>query len=215
MKKAAAPTLQKAGEPLTKVKEKFPIGRGRVRAWKGGKHSLLDWTFQWRDYGVGKRFMRKLWKYPEPCYWTVTKVKPKKIVGYAKRGQVWGRLTWRGVEDPTERVIRGVLKREWRYIPPYKKPPIFARKSFKRLQPSITNFTSADPEVLSKAFTYRTLKKESKLRNEEELETVYEIGFAGDVELRHAHLYDFNKPKQLAREAEAREKAAAKESQLK
>ena len=47
------------------------------------------------------------------------------------------------------------------------------------------------------------------------METVYEIGFAGDVELRHAHLYDFNKPKQLAREAEAREKAAAKESQLK
>jgi hypothetical protein len=46
---------------------------------KKGKN-LFDLAFSYQNFGVGTRFTRRSWKYPEPCYWTVTAVKPRKNV---------------------------------------------------------------------------------------------------------------------------------------
>lgn len=59
---------------------------------------------------------------------------------------------------------------------------------------------------MSHAFEYRTLKKPSKLRNEEDYELLYDVDYTGDLKLRHEDLIDLNKPARLAGEARAREK---------
>lgn len=46
---------------------------------KKGKN-LFDIAFSFKNFGVGARFTRTGWQYPEPCYWTVTSVKPRKNV---------------------------------------------------------------------------------------------------------------------------------------
>jgi hypothetical protein len=46
---------------------------------KKGKN-LYDLAFTFQNYGVGTRFTRSSWQYPEPCYWTVTSVRPTKNV---------------------------------------------------------------------------------------------------------------------------------------
>lgn len=48
----------------------------RVRKGK----NLFDLAFAFKDFGVGTRFTRASWKYPEPCYWTLTTVRPTKNV---------------------------------------------------------------------------------------------------------------------------------------
>lgn len=66
------------------------------------------------DGGVGMKFTRILWLrngYDE-SYWTITKIL-KKNKG---RLRYYGRLTWKGVEDPRERPVRTGQKRGWRYI---------------------------------------------------------------------------------------------------
>ncbi len=64
--RAAAAEVQQVGQKLFGAKSP-PYRSGR---------NLYDWIFQFRDYGIGKRFTRKIWQYPEPCYWTITKAVP-------------------------------------------------------------------------------------------------------------------------------------------
>ena len=53
-----------------------PKPSSRVRKGK----NLFDLAFSFKNFGVGARFTRSGWQYPEPCYWTVTSVKPRKNV---------------------------------------------------------------------------------------------------------------------------------------
>lgn len=66
------------------------------------------------DRGVGMKFTRLLWLRNgyEQSYWTVTKVVEK------NKGKLryYGRITWKGVEDPQERPVRTGQKKGWRYI---------------------------------------------------------------------------------------------------
>eukprot|EP00808_Paulinella_micropora_P009121 g83099.t1 len=61
-------------------------------------------------YGI--KFYRKLWKYPEPCYWTLTKYRPAQG---NKKAAAYGVLTWRGqkIKGDTQRKIPGWAKRDW------------------------------------------------------------------------------------------------------
>jgi len=79
--------------------------------------NFFDLAFQFFDYGVGKRFRRKLWDNPNN-YWTITRVKITNLTSNRKRGSAWGILTWRGITDNKERKITGVLKREWKFAKP-------------------------------------------------------------------------------------------------
>eukprot|EP01104_Vermistella_antarctica_P002964 TRINITY_DN13137_c0_g1_i1.p1 TRINITY_DN13137_c0_g1~~TRINITY_DN13137_c0_g1_i1.p1 ORF type:complete len:164 (-),score=30.11 TRINITY_DN13137_c0_g1_i1:204-668(-) len=79
------------------------------------KTNIFDLVFQHRDYGVGKKFSRSIWPYPN-TYWTITRVKPKVNEPFCKRGKAWGVLTWRGRPEETEREIRSPLKRQWREV---------------------------------------------------------------------------------------------------
>jgi hypothetical protein len=112
------------------------IPKPNTRVRKGKNLFDLLWTF--KDFGVGQRFTRKSWKYPEPCYFTVTKVVPTKDLPDIKRAKVWGVLTWRGVEDPGPTKMRCPLKREWRHISADEQPPTYP----------------LDPEVHARAFKY-------------------------------------------------------------
>jgi len=91
---------------------------------KKGKN-LFDLVFPYKNYAVGERFTRKSWKYPEPCYWTLTSVRPTKNGPDMKRGKAWGVLTWRGVTEKTPRMIRTPVKRDWMMIKAGEEPPTF------------------------------------------------------------------------------------------
>lgn len=64
--------------------------------------------------GYGMKFYRRIWKYPEPCFWTLIKWKPRQG---SHSPAAWGILTWRGVTEDKPRRIPGIFKREWRFIP--------------------------------------------------------------------------------------------------
>jgi len=65
-------------------------------------------------HGWGLKFYRARWaKYPEPCYWTITKYKPSQM---NRQDHVWGVLTWRGVPEAVTRRVSGCRKKEWRYL---------------------------------------------------------------------------------------------------
>merc|ERR1711865_208482 len=64
------------------------------------------------NYGVGFKLKRNSWK-AEDCYWTLSKTAPTMD---GRHGKAYGKLTWKGVEQPTEKKIRGVLKRPWSYV---------------------------------------------------------------------------------------------------
>lgn len=92
---------------------------------KKGKN-LFDIAFSFKNFGVGARFTRAGWQYPEPCYWTVTSVKPRKNEPDMKRGKAWGVLTWRGVTDATPRRIRTTTKKDWSYIKEGEEVPTYS-----------------------------------------------------------------------------------------
>eukprot|EP01084_Bolivina_argentea_P009059 16971_1 len=109
--------------------------------------NLIDWiTMPHLQYMINNkdpnktcRMMMKEWKkYPEPTYWTVTKVIPdryecnandlhqndvkqdweEKIISVPpKNAIVYGKLTWRGVSNPEERKIDYVRWRGWVWLP--------------------------------------------------------------------------------------------------
>jgi len=64
--------------------------------------------------GYGMKFFRRIWKYPEPCFWTLVKWKPRQG---SHSPAAWGILTWRGVTEDRVRRIPGIFKRDWRFIP--------------------------------------------------------------------------------------------------
>lgn len=66
------------------------------------------------ERGVGIKFTRLLWLRNgyENSYWTISKVMEKN----KGRLRYYGRLTWKGVEDPRERPVKTGQKRGWRYI---------------------------------------------------------------------------------------------------
>eukprot|EP00123_Amoebidium_parasiticum_P008683 comp18957_c0_seq1/m.21218 comp18957_c0_seq1/g.21218 ORF comp18957_c0_seq1/g.21218 comp18957_c0_seq1/m.21218 type:complete len:137 (-) comp18957_c0_seq1:111-521(-) len=75
---------------------------------------LFDLIGAKRNFGVGQRFARSIWSHwGDSCYWTITKVKPNSEI---TNGEVWGKLTWRGVPEPTERPVRSILKKQWREV---------------------------------------------------------------------------------------------------
>mmetsp|Transcript_4234 Transcript_4234/g.10937 ORF Transcript_4234/g.10937 Transcript_4234/m.10937 type:complete len:124 (-) Transcript_4234:316-687(-) len=65
--------------------------------------------------GAGYRFARRIWLKDGRCdsFWTVVglKLKPDGL-----HGKAYGRLTWRGRQDPRIREIRSPRKRGWRYL---------------------------------------------------------------------------------------------------
>lgn len=71
------------------------------------------WALKNHKHGLGLRFTRSFWRrYPEPSYWTITRVKPAQLPG--RQPKAWGVLTWRGVEEGRERRVACAFKRQWR-----------------------------------------------------------------------------------------------------
>jgi len=69
------------------------------------------WLHKW---GFGLKFYRPKWsRYPEPCYWTVAKYKPRGKKGHPR---VWGFRTWRGATEPIPRRVPGINKLDWRIL---------------------------------------------------------------------------------------------------
>jgi len=65
--------------------------------------------------GYGLKFYREEWsRYPEPCYWTIVKYKPK--LAKEKDAVAWGIRTWRGRTEPLPRMIPSSHKKEWRIL---------------------------------------------------------------------------------------------------
>lgn len=64
--------------------------------------------------GVGIKVTRLLWLRNgyENSYWTISKVMEKN----KGRLRYYGRLTWKGVEDPREKPVRTGQKKGWRYL---------------------------------------------------------------------------------------------------
>lgn len=76
--------------------------------------NLLEVASYLPERGLGAKFTRLMWirngyKY---SYWTISKVLEKS----KGRLRYYGRLTWKGVEDPRERPVRTWQKRGWRYV---------------------------------------------------------------------------------------------------
>lgn len=71
-------------------------------------------TATWKNKnGFGLKMYRSTWRYPEPCYWTITKFKSSA----GGRPKVWGIKTWRGkVENETPKQITCTKKRQWRVL---------------------------------------------------------------------------------------------------
>eukprot|EP01088_Endostelium_zonatum_P020598 TRINITY_DN7672_c0_g1_i1.p1 TRINITY_DN7672_c0_g1~~TRINITY_DN7672_c0_g1_i1.p1 ORF type:complete len:181 (+),score=42.67 TRINITY_DN7672_c0_g1_i1:23-544(+) len=90
------------------------VSKPRSTKYKG--HTLYELALSREDLGTGLRFTRKIWKYAEPCYFTLTRIRAKNMDPLLKRGVAWGKLTWRGIEYPEEKITRG-FKRDWRYVP--------------------------------------------------------------------------------------------------
>ena len=58
--------------------------------------------------GWGLKFYRAGWaRYEEPCYWTVTRYKPK-VHGHKRK--VWGVLTWRGEKQREGHTIKDMVQ---------------------------------------------------------------------------------------------------------
>lgn len=65
--------------------------------------------------GYGLKLYRNTWRYPEPCYWTITKVK-QSVRGC--KPKAWGIQTWRGkvVNPDKQKKIPSTFKRTWRIL---------------------------------------------------------------------------------------------------
>merc|ERR1719499_2613197 len=62
------------------------------------------------------RMMEYWWfKYPEPCYWEVTRVKYSEIGGRIMP-KAWGILTWRGMLKAGEKEIPNLHRRRWMWF---------------------------------------------------------------------------------------------------
>jgi hypothetical protein len=59
------------------------------------------------------KFYRTEWRYPEPTYYTVHRYRP---ANDNQRAKVWGKLTWRGVEEKSISAVTGSRKAQWRYV---------------------------------------------------------------------------------------------------
>jgi hypothetical protein len=88
------------------------------RHYSADETDKATWRFK---NGQGMRFYRTSWRAPEPCYYTLTKFRPR---NKGQRARAWGKLTWRG--ESSERVvrIRLPLRPEWRFIPESDWPPL-------------------------------------------------------------------------------------------
>mmetsp|Transcript_10690 Transcript_10690/g.12507 ORF Transcript_10690/g.12507 Transcript_10690/m.12507 type:complete len:166 (-) Transcript_10690:588-1085(-) len=107
------------------------------------------------DFGVGTKITRPTWlptkAQPKPCYWEITKVKPKACGEY---GRAWGILVWRGepqlhgdgpngLKKPNQYVapLRGANKKTWMLWPETCKTVV----SFPRV-PQVTKESSTTAE---------------------------------------------------------------------
>ncbi|XP_019646701.1 PREDICTED: 28S ribosomal protein S34, mitochondrial-like [Branchiostoma belcheri] len=90
---------------------------------KRGEKRLFEVLRDEADWGVGKLVTRVLWqtRYPEPCYWRLTKVVPDELAEERDFGEAWGVRTWRGICENAERQISDANKTHgWWIVPPEK-----------------------------------------------------------------------------------------------
>ena len=108
------------------------------------KKNFWDLSFLFSDFGVGLRFIRRIWWNKPETYWTITRVVPTSNVGLifsfflidtlilrcidvfffifyqnprTKGGIAYGVFTYLGVREERERKVRCTTKRDWRYVP--------------------------------------------------------------------------------------------------
>mmetsp|Transcript_4267 Transcript_4267/g.6382 ORF Transcript_4267/g.6382 Transcript_4267/m.6382 type:complete len:88 (+) Transcript_4267:83-346(+) len=74
-----------------------------------GGQKLFEIIFGMRNFGVGAKVTRSIYKFPE-TYWVIKRVKIKEGRTY---GKAWGELFWRGVSKG-ETKIGSVLKKQWK-----------------------------------------------------------------------------------------------------
>lgn len=79
-----------------------------------GKKNIAEVGSYLPNGGVGMKFTRVMWirNGYKDSYWTITKILEKN----KGRLRYYGRLTWKGKEDPRERPVRTGQKRGWRYV---------------------------------------------------------------------------------------------------
>ena len=78
------------------------------------RKNLVEVASYLPDKGLGHKFTRLLWLRNgyENSYWTISRVVEKG----KGRLRYYGKLTWRGAEEPRERKVSTWQKRGWRYI---------------------------------------------------------------------------------------------------
>lgn len=91
----------------------FQLAKALPRPEKPSFEDKATWLHK---NGHGLKFYRPLWtRYPEPCYWTIAKIKLKSGTSVNVH-RVWGFLTWRGQTEPVPRPIPGGHRKEWRIL---------------------------------------------------------------------------------------------------
>ena len=112
--KLTHPTLPELIESLPKPVVDYDADESNKDTWK-------------HKNGYMMKFFRTEWRYPEPCYYTLTKYRP---ANEHQRAKVWGILTWQGQTEKQSKPIKNIFKKQWRYIPQQNWPP----KDFHTLQ---------------------------------------------------------------------------------
>ncbi|XP_042294616.1 28S ribosomal protein S34, mitochondrial [Sceloporus undulatus] len=137
-----------------------------VLAWEDVRNEerLFSLLSQLHHFGVGRMVTRKswLWKYDEPCYWTITKVKVDYTAENMDHGKAWGYLTFRGKTEKEVKEISKVMYHDWRMVPKHEE------EAFKKFTPVVVEtirYVLYPP--LLRAMILAQKQKEGKLSTEE------------------------------------------------
>lgn len=83
---------------------------------KAGTYSLSLSLPHMHRYTINMRVYDCHRRYDEPCFWTLTKWKPR---AFAHKPKAWGQLTWRGIAESKVREIPGTYYHHIPYTIPY------------------------------------------------------------------------------------------------
>merc|ERR1711879_84727 len=84
---------------------------------KARRKNFWDLAYLFNDFGIGMRFIRKIWWNKPETYWKITRVIPTNSNSGTKKGVAYGIYTYLGKSDGKEVRVRSTTKRDWRYVP--------------------------------------------------------------------------------------------------
>ncbi|XP_060642334.1 small ribosomal subunit protein mS34 [Anolis sagrei] len=137
-----------------------------VLAWEDARNEERLFTLLSRlhCFGIGRMVTRKswLWRFDEPCYWIITKVKVDYTAENLDHGKAWGYLTFRGKVMEEVREIGKVMYHDWRMVPKHEEE---AFKKFTPVEEETVRYVLYPP--LLRAMVLAQRQKEGKPCTEE------------------------------------------------